>query len=155
MTLSYDHIPEADLLPFQVEGLLEADQADARDTSNIMCQLIGDMTGFHTLAPYKKEVHAVQSGVQWDDDDSDGKPSVPDLPPSDVELLVGWANRLASARCLSTSGRDCLRRHAKVWDLVQSQSIPAFELYCLWAITSYVLYVQILTHKPLLLTSIR
>ena len=78
-----------------------------------MCQLIGDMTGFHTLVPYKNKVHAVQSGVLWEDDGE--SPSEPDLPPSDVELLVGWVNRLASPRCLSSDGRDCLRRHAKVW----------------------------------------
>ena len=93
-------------------GLLAADQADSHDDKGLMCQLIGDMTGFHALAPFKASAHALPALQAADGREEEEEEE--GVAPSDVELVVGWINRMGSGRCVNPSGRDCLRRHAKV-----------------------------------------
>lgn len=97
----------------QVGGLLAADQADSHDDKGLMCQLIGDMTGFHALAPFKTSVHALPALRAADGREEEAEDAA-EVAPSDVELVVGWVNRMGSGRCVNPSGRDCLRRYAKV-----------------------------------------
>lgn len=58
-----------------------------------MCQLIGDMTGFRTLAPYDKEVHALGALQYQGSGDGEAAAAL-----SDDEIIVGWINRMASGR---------------------------------------------------------
>ena len=65
----------------------------ALSSQGIMCQLIGDLTGFRTLAPYNKEVHALGALQYQGASGSDAAPAM-----TDDEIIVGWINRMASGR---------------------------------------------------------
>ncbi len=93
----------------QIADQLAKDAQDKDDKHGIMCELMGDMTGYHALASYKQGVHGSQPQIGGSDTDNLDNQGL-----SETELIVGWVNRMASARCLSSRGRDCLRHHAKV-----------------------------------------
>jgi hypothetical protein len=98
--------------PGQVDDLLFRDEQDQRDEKGIMCELIGDMTGFQALGPYKPNVHHQSTAAQQRMEDKGGRSAAPES--SQAEMVVGWINRLESTHCVSPDGRDCLMRHAKV-----------------------------------------
>ncbi|GAX79770.1 hypothetical protein CEUSTIGMA_g7210.t1 [Chlamydomonas eustigma] len=94
----------------KVDGMLFNDEQDKRDEKGIMCEIIGDMTGYHALGPHKASMQ--QFPIQEQTKEEGEKSAEPE--PSQAEMVVGWINRLASTRCVSSDGRDCLMRHVKV-----------------------------------------